>query len=216
MRIGTWNLDGRWGDKHRDLLQREACDVWLLTEVNPKAANPTRIIAGYNCHLSSEVMDRKQHWAAVLSRHALRRIDDPHPASAAAIINGVTYCSTILPWRGTPSKHPWVGVAHAAKTESAIRSLVRGLPGSGLVWGGDWNHALKGAETAGSGGGRRHLLAAIDSFNLQVLTADLPHQLGEPHHTIDHIAVPAGWKLKSAKRTSRPRDSRTTMRTSPR
>ena len=33
MRIGTWNLGGRWGDQHRAFLRRRDCDVWLLTEV---------------------------------------------------------------------------------------------------------------------------------------------------------------------------------------
>jgi len=87
MRIGTWNLDLRWGEQHRELLLRQNCDVWLLTEVPPKAVNPKGIIAGLHCHLSSEAMDRKQYWAAVLSLEALSPLPDPHPASAAAIIN---------------------------------------------------------------------------------------------------------------------------------
>jgi hypothetical protein len=33
MRIGTWNLDGRWSDEHAKFLQRQDCNVWLLTEV---------------------------------------------------------------------------------------------------------------------------------------------------------------------------------------
>ena len=33
MRIGTWNLDGRWSPRHQHLLEDAECDVWLLTEV---------------------------------------------------------------------------------------------------------------------------------------------------------------------------------------
>jgi hypothetical protein len=33
MRIGTWNLDGRWSADHGRFLTEEECDIWLLTEV---------------------------------------------------------------------------------------------------------------------------------------------------------------------------------------
>lgn len=32
MRIGTWNLAGRWSPDHRDHLLGADCDVWLPTE----------------------------------------------------------------------------------------------------------------------------------------------------------------------------------------
>lgn len=52
-------------------------------------------VLDFHCRLSSGVMGRKQHWAAVLSLLPLTPVADPHPASAAAIVNGNTYCSTI-------------------------------------------------------------------------------------------------------------------------
>jgi hypothetical protein len=85
VRIGTWNLDARWSAEHRDLLLRERCAIWLLTEVHPKAR-----IAGYRCHLSKMTMARGQHYAAVLSDLPLDPLADPHAASAAAVIDGVT------------------------------------------------------------------------------------------------------------------------------
>jgi hypothetical protein len=33
MRIGTWNLAGRWSEIHQLMLHDLECDVWLLTEV---------------------------------------------------------------------------------------------------------------------------------------------------------------------------------------
>ncbi len=33
MRIGIWNLDGRWGREHRSFLDPQDCDVWQMTEV---------------------------------------------------------------------------------------------------------------------------------------------------------------------------------------
>jgi hypothetical protein len=57
-----------------------------------------------------------------------------------------------------------------------------------LVWGGDWNQALHGKETAGSLGGRQHLLALLDRLGLTVPTASLSHRIdGLP--AIDHIAL---------------------------
>jgi len=92
MRIGTWNVENRlMTDEHRALLRREDVDIWLLTELNRKWADDAgKKILHFNCHLSSKVMGRNQHWAAVLSVSPLDRLDDPHAASAAAVVNGVT------------------------------------------------------------------------------------------------------------------------------
>ena len=60
MRIGTWNLAGRWSDDHRDLLLEADCDVWLLTEVNERTSLP-----GYAIHLSDARMAARRRWAAV-------------------------------------------------------------------------------------------------------------------------------------------------------
>ncbi|MFZ0530145.1 MAG: hypothetical protein WAL91_06375 [Propionicimonas sp.] len=37
MRIGTWNLEGRWNPNQVELLLAQDCDVWLLTEVHEDA-----------------------------------------------------------------------------------------------------------------------------------------------------------------------------------
>lgn len=50
MRIGTWNLAGRWDARHRTLLETMDCDALLLTEVSerlklqvPTASSPHQI-----------------------------------------------------------------------------------------------------------------------------------------------------------------------------
>lgn len=198
MRIGTWNLDNRWGARHSDLIRKLDCDVWLLTEVNPKAENPRGRIAGFHCHLSSGVMVRKQHYAAVLSRGLLSNRSNPHAASAAATVNGIVFCSTILPFARCREylPHPWNGKTIGEMTKAVIESLSNALPSCGVVWGGDWNHSLEG-RVLGSKVGREHVLAAIKSFDLQVPTADLPHRI-KGCRSIDHVAVPSGWMLKNA------------------
>jgi hypothetical protein len=74
------------------------------------------------------------------------------------------------------------------------------LPQKGLVWGGDWNHTLTGHRNGGSDGGRSHILTAIESLNLRAPTSDMLHRNGHP--TIDHIAVPSGWWVKSKKQVA--------------
>lgn len=202
MRIGTWNLDNRWDDRHLDLLLKKRCDVWLLTEVNPQAVNPSGKIAGFHCHLSSGTMGCKQHWAGILSLGALRPIADPHPASAAAIVNGITFCSTVLPWSTCGKEFPWVGSCLVEKTADALSSLLAALPHKDLVWGGDWNQNLKGGwEYVGTNEGQKRLKSEIRSLNLQVPTADLPHR-NNVSHSIDHIAVPVSWTVKRAERVA--------------
>jgi hypothetical protein len=204
MRIGNWNVDTRlMTDKHQKLLLDQECDVWLLTEVHPKWAElvSTKILH-FNAHLSKGVMGRNQHWAAVLSISPMTPLDDPHPASAAAAVDGITYCSTILPWKGVKSNEaPWNGSNHSEMTESAIKSLLANLPTSDLVWGGDWNHSLIGKEHAGSMGGRNHVLQAVERLGLNVPTTGLSHR-GNYCQAIDHIAIPLSWKVESVRRIS--------------
>ena len=199
MRIGTWNLDNKWTEKHCALISEEKCDVWLLTEVNPKAVNVKGGLAGFHWHLSKGIMTAGQYWAAFLSLKRFEGfIPHLHPASAAAVVDGIIYCSTILPWSGCKkySPHPWEGDTLEEMTKAAIEPLENISPRSGFVWGGDWNQNLIGNwEYVGSKGKRKTLESAIKSFRLTVATADLPHQLGNGHHTIDHVAVPSQWKV---------------------
>lgn len=183
MRIGTWNLAGRWSPEHHEFIRALDCDVLLLTEVSERVS-----IDGYEGHLGEAVMAPKRRWAGVFSREPITPLPDPHPASALARVGDLTYCCSILPWRSCGSRAPWVGDRHADKTAHAVEQLVGVLPRSGLVWGGDWNHALTGREYAGSIGGRTALLQAVAELGLTVPTQDLPHRL-EELLTIDHIAV---------------------------
>ncbi|NPC41049.1 endonuclease/exonuclease/phosphatase family protein [Nocardioides sp. zg-1230] len=187
MRIGTWNLAGRWSDDHRRLLLEADCDVWLLTEVNERTSFP-----GFAVHLSAAPMAPRRRWAAVASRLPMASSPDPHPASAAAQVGATTYVSSVLPWRNARSGPVWVGERHADKTQTAVDDLLLRLRAApSLVWGGDWNHALTGKEYAGSKAGRASITAALDELGLVVPTSDLPHAI-EGLLSIDHVAVPAG------------------------
>ena len=97
MRIGTWNLAGRWSPEHEQLIRSQDADVWLLTEVSERLH-----VEDYDLHLTEALMAANRRWAGVLARTdlGLAPLTDPHPASALANIEGWTYCSSILPWKG--------------------------------------------------------------------------------------------------------------------
>jgi endonuclease/exonuclease/phosphatase family metal-dependent hydrolase len=187
VRIGTWNLQGRWDPRHVDRIKAMRCDVLLLTEVPERAEVP-----GMYLHASKMRMAPRRHWAAVASRQPLRPLPDPHGASALAEIDGLRVCSSILPWRSCGTGHPWTGSTTAEKTEVAVASIASQEP---TVWGGDWNHAMSGREWSGSVRGRRSILEAVDRLGLHVPTAECPHQI-DGLLSIDHIAVPASWRVR--------------------
>lgn len=201
MRIGTWNLDAKWSDEHQTLLANEHCDVWLLTEVTPNARRTDTKIAGYYSHLSAGVMAPGQHWSAVLSRLPLTPyipLTSLHETSAAALVSGITYCSTVLPWSGCTNHepNPWVGSSLAEMARPAIECLKTVLPKSNTVWGGDWNQNLAGGwQHVGSAEMRKVLESALSFLELQVVTAELPFQSSSSQNTIDHIAVPLHWHI---------------------
>ena len=204
MRIATWNLAGRWSDAHAQLLDELDADVLLLTEVSDRVSLPA-----YDAHLSVAEMVRGRRWAGVLTRagQGLVGLPDPHDASALARVGPTTFCSSILPWRSCGGTAPWIGENHADRTAAAVQALLTTLSSEGLVWGGDFNHALSGPEHAGSKGGRAALLEAVAVLDLQVPTADLPHQI-DGLLTIDHIAVPSSAVVRSATRVTAVVDGR--------
>jgi hypothetical protein len=186
VRIGTWNLQGRWDQRHIDHIQAMSCDVLLLTEVSERAELP-----GTRIHASVMMMAPRRYWSAVATRLPLFALADPHGASAMAEIDGLRVCSSVLPWRSCGAAPPWTGLTTAEKTEAATASITAGTP---TVWGGDWNHAMAGRDWSGSMQGRRSILEAVDRLGLQVPTAASPHQI-DGLLSIDHIAVPASWRV---------------------
>lgn len=191
MRIGTWNLQGRWDARHFHLIEAMDCDVLLLTEVSERLDLP-----GYDVHLGRKLMSPKRRWAAVASRLPMSPGPDPHGASATVELAGLRVCSSILPWRSCGTRDPWVGANSAERTTAAVDAVEANGPS---VWGGDWNHALSGREPTGSVAGRRSVLAAVERLELQVPTAWMPHQI-DGLLSIDHIAVPKSWHVTATQR----------------
>ena len=72
MRIGTWNLEGKWSPDHLALLEDPDCDVWLLTEVPPEASIP-----GMTAHRTAEAMGPRKTWAGIFSSFDITAQPDP-------------------------------------------------------------------------------------------------------------------------------------------
>lgn len=191
MKIGTWNLDGRWSANHQQFLKNEECDVWLLTEV------PNKFALDGGELFPSMPMTPEKAWAGVWSNGNADSSQSPHPAAAMAVRDGVLYCSCVLPWR---SARPWWPAedtgdvaAMTAATLARLRPELKAATGA-VVWGGDWNHALHGREVAGTYDGRVEIKKLRFELQLKVRTVCQPH--AKPGLlSIDHIAVPAAWKV---------------------
>ena len=123
MRIGTWNLDGRRSDRHVRLLRSIDCDVWLLTEVSDRLSVP-----GYTGTVTSAEMRSNVRWAGIFSRLDVEPLSDPHSASAMARVGGMTFVSSVLPWKGCGDIGPRQGSNHPERTRHTLDSLASHLP----------------------------------------------------------------------------------------
>jgi len=193
MRIGTWNLAGRWSDTRGQFLSDLQCDVLLLTEVHHQTRVP-----GMRGRTSYSLMTPDRFWSGVFTAGPHIGYPDPHGAATMAVLDGVTYVSSVLPWRNCRSGPPWVGEKQAERTAAAVAPIARLR--APVVWGGDWNHALEGPDHVGSKEGREHIFAVLDGLGLQVPTADLDAHRGE--RSIDHVAVPKEWVVVDAERVT--------------
>ena len=194
MRIGTWNLEGRWSADHARAMAEASCDIWLLTAVRPRVS-----LEGYHQHLNDTLIAEGNHWAGLLARWPIEPQPDPHPASALGRIDGRLYCSSVLPW---PLLHEdgvdlWDGDDHLGRVTATIEALTPALAGGEAVWGGTWNQPLAGNIVGYSRTGQQALDAVVDDLGLQVPTAGLRGRNGR-QNTVDQIAVPKTWLLADA------------------
>lgn len=148
----------------------------------------------YTCDKGDKV------YAAIWAEQGLTELPPPHEASATAMLGDVLVCSSILPWSagGWWRKHwPDTGSDFAevvAKTIARLRPHLE-RHRSSVIWGGDFNNTLAGRLLSSIG--RAEIQRLLDDFDLDVPTADQPHQNGGGLLSIDHIAIPASWTVTS-------------------
>jgi len=194
VRIGTWNLEAKWSDGHREVIAALDCDVLLLTEVSARTRIPD-----HDQHWGESLCSPGAHWAAVMAKTPLSPLVDPHPASAAALSSGVSFCSSVLPWPLSGRLPAFPGARHQERFEAAVTTILESLDGPALVWGGDWNQPLTGALSGFSRGGRQTLLDAAVRAELQLpLAAQQGRITGQG--AIDQIAVPLAWRVDGSGR----------------
>lgn len=141
-------------------------------------------------------MGPTKHWAAVLATHSLEPVEDPHPASAAAYVDGRLVCSSVLPWPLAGEHWPWGPSEHQARVEETLDQLALALSDEVSVWGGDWNQPLTGNFLGFRRSAQLAIRAAVDGMRLQVPTAELPSSTA-PQRSIDHIALPQSWLVRA-------------------
>ena len=203
VRIGTWNLDAKKASPRQaarlagqlELMRRENCDVWLLTEV-PHSFE----MAPGTTTFSGSMGESGKAFAAVWARDGLEDLATIHPAAAFAKVGDMRVCSCVLPWRAA-SKQSWPDTGDLATiTQTAIDRLEEGLgAGDGdLVWGGDGNQSLQGRDHVGTPAGWSAVRALIATLGLTTPTSGLAHAADGGQFSIDHIAVPASWPSLTA------------------
>lgn len=191
MRIGTWNLEGKWSSDHLALLQGQECDVWLLTEVPTEASIP-----GMTAHRTAQAMGPRKTWAGIFSSADVITQPDPHPATAMVLCDGFRLMSSVLPWRTCGAS--WEGSTLAEKMSFTLSTLREHIDET-TIWGGDWNQALEGRDYVGSSAGRKGILELVNDSRLSVPTTTLG-SASRGHRAIDHIAIPISWDVTAVQR----------------
>lgn len=188
MRIGTWNLAGRWSTDHARVIEDADCDIWLLTDV------PARVSAGgYHQHLSRGRRGPSAHWSGILTRLAAEPVAHTSPTATALSIADIVLVSSVLPWPEPHEDEPWEGSSHAERYVTALRETGSLLKGHIPIWGGTWNQPLMGNIIGYSKQAQAALEAFLADHGLQVPTRDL---LGrQRQYTTDHVAVPISWTV---------------------
>lgn len=192
LRVGVWTMAGRWTPSHRRTLQDLRCDILLLTEVHVAVA-----VDGYSQHRTGAQMGPAKHWAAVLARGEIYPLTDPHPASAAAVVDGTTTIASVLPWPLASDLWTWEVGTHPQRMASTVEQLRPTVARPDVIWGGDWNQPLVGNNSGFTNGARVVRDEAVRTLGLQVPTTRLVAQ-NRVQASIDHIAVPASWKVTDA------------------
>jgi hypothetical protein len=196
MRVGTWNLEGRWSAGHAAFMAQCACDIWLLSIVQDAFAPQT----GETARSEPRGEGDDVSWSAVWSAAGLAAIEPSHPAVACARVGELLVCRSVRPWRNAAPFSDDDGDSVASITRAAIAGVRDALAGGqDVIWGGGWNHGLYEQENVGTLLGRRGIRELVAELALQTPTARLPNSIAGMFST-DHIAVPERWEVHDASR----------------
>jgi endonuclease/exonuclease/phosphatase family metal-dependent hydrolase len=213
MKIGTWNVEYGQGEQknalRRHLLDTADCDLWVLTETSDKLD-----LSATHQNVSSQLREgRKQfseRWVSIWSRLPIIRklsvLDEQRTVAAliASPKGQLVLYGTVLPWHSdrnqadanSPvsgwSKHYQV----LEEQEQEWRLLQQNFAEASLCVAGDLNVSLGGPHYYGTTHGRLLMKAALRNCGLFCATSFDRIPAGMLKYSpIDHVLLPADWKL---------------------
>ncbi|MGY1606371.1 MULTISPECIES: endonuclease/exonuclease/phosphatase family protein [unclassified Geodermatophilus] len=215
MRIGTWNLDrcpsstSEKGQEVAARLDELKADLWLLTEVH-RDWDPRGGTFAVSRPRSFDP-DAPKRWAGVETSLPLTTLPSQgeHPGEEGLVLarvqvdgRDVLVACSVLPWRG--AEQYWYGLPEGqiAQFHSVLQHHVERIrterrEDEPLVWGGDFNQALRRPVYGGTVEGMTALQSAFASLGLVALTVDAEHRNGHMR-SIDHLAVSEHFTAASA------------------
>jgi Endonuclease-reverse transcriptase len=206
--VGTWNVAKRVGGRAAEqiALMRENSSFWVVTE--PSVIHRDE----YPSAAISSAPSAKVGWVTLLADSAQQITtigSSVHSLAAVVEQDGVPVAilGTVLPWGGAIQQAPEFHDGEATVDEVFRRVLdeqVRRLKElakehTHVIWAGDFNQSLWGANYGGSTARRRMLLDALADLHMIPFNAALPHA-GAGMTTIDLICGTKSLQLESARR----------------
>ncbi len=189
--------------------------MWLLTEINAGWHTPREELVVSPRRLLG---DPQRRWAGIQTALPLTPLPDDGRTPAAAeealclarvqlpagsSADTVLVACSVLPWGGAAASWPGLGSgalddqAKFVLDHHAERIRLAHRPGEPIIWGGDFNQALRrpspeleraGSRTLGTVDGIDRLRTAFDLLRLRPLTANAEHCI-PGREAIDHLAV---------------------------
>lgn len=220
MRIATWNLDHGGSGPVRAAQEKalaEVCaDVVVLTEPPPTYRSGSGVVASPAQRPSR---NGNESWVAIVGA-GVEPVDIEIPykrmSAAARVTSGgqsVIVYGSVLPWRGVRAHAPdvvedgedfigaFLRVLEAQKNDiAALQSR-----GESVVWAGDFNQSLGGANRVGSSKGRRALQECLDDLGLAAWNGDALHA-DQDLLTVDLICGPKDLEVAKQGRIDPVRD----------
>ena len=212
MKIATWNLERgpslRAQRAQNTALEGLRADILVLTEPPASCRSGPSLVTSPRQRVGRQ---GAESWVAIVGKSAVKpaEIDIPFErmaAAARATVDGrqVIIYGAVLPWKSIRSHAP--ELVHVGESASAafsrvlreqvadIERLRRRYKPDVIIWAGDFNQTVSGANHGGSRANRTALTDALDGLGFKAWN-------GEAHHAqaglnaVDLICGPRGQRL---------------------
>lgn len=214
MRIGTWNVQYAAGQeknaRRRAVLDRHACDIWILTETHDDLDLSETHTALHSVQRPTGRVGSR--WTSIWTRlpvvRSLKVVDARRTVAVVldAPMGPLIVYGSVMPWaddRGDTL--PEVKVRNWSEHHRVIvqqgeewTALRRAYPDADLCVAGDLNMNLGGKHRYGTAKGRGLLRESMEGCALFCATETDRLPLGVLGHSpIDHILLPVSWATRT-------------------